>query len=68
MQHNHNKVSKPISASVRALKYARKSDLRLLGTHYPRNCIREIARIVAMPDVLFPTDFLSPPIRPHASR
>jgi SAM-dependent methyltransferase len=34
----YNKVPKPIRASVRALKYARKSGLRLFGAHYPRNC------------------------------
>ena len=34
----YTNVPKPIRASVRALKYARKSGLRLFGAHYPRNC------------------------------
>jgi hypothetical protein len=34
----YNKVPNPIRASARALKYARKSGLRLFGAHYPRNC------------------------------
>jgi SAM-dependent methyltransferase len=33
-----NNVPMPIRARVRALKYARKSGLRLFGAYYPRNC------------------------------
>lgn len=34
----YDKVPTSIRASVRALKYARKSGVRLFGSHYPRNC------------------------------
>src|SRR5271154_2244754 len=34
----YTKVPKPIRATVRALKYARKSGLRLFGAQYPRHC------------------------------
>jgi len=34
----YTRVPKPIRATVRALKYARKSGLRLFGAHYPRLC------------------------------
>ena len=34
----YTNVPKPIRATARALKYARKSALRLFGAQYPRNC------------------------------
>jgi SAM-dependent methyltransferase len=34
----YNNVPMPVRARVRALKYARKSALRLFGAYYPRNC------------------------------
>ena len=34
----YTNVPKPIRATARALKYARKSALRLLGAQYPRHC------------------------------
>jgi hypothetical protein len=34
----YNNVPSPIRARVRALKYPRKSGLRLFGAYYPRHC------------------------------